>query len=44
MDTICKLHHPGRMTIGLEMPLDNDWSLAGDRKRKEEEDPLVCQI
>lgn len=40
MDTICKLHHPGRMTIGLEMPLDNDWSLAGDRKRKEEGRPF----
>ncbi|GAB3655731.1 TIGR03571 family LLM class oxidoreductase [Echinicola sediminis] len=40
MDTICKLHHPGRMSIGLEMPLDNDWSIQGEKKRKEEGRPF----
>ncbi|WP_177734768.1 TIGR03571 family LLM class oxidoreductase [Flavobacterium inviolabile] len=32
-ETICKIHVPGKMTIGLEFPLDNDWSLAGEKKR-----------
>jgi luciferase-type oxidoreductase len=36
METICKIHKPGKMTIGLEFPLDNDWSLEGERKRKTE--------
>lgn len=40
METICRLHHPGRMSIGLELPLDNDWSLEGDRKRREEGRPF----
>lgn len=40
MKTICKLHHPGRMTIGLEFPLDNDWSLAGDQQRKADGRPF----
>lgn len=33
MKTICKIHRPGKMTIGLEFPLDNDWSLEGEKKR-----------
>lgn len=36
METICKIHKPGKMTIGLEFPLDNDWSLEGEKKRKAE--------
>lgn len=33
METICSIHIPGKMTIGLEFPLDNDWSLEGEKKR-----------
>ncbi|UUC44959.1 TIGR03571 family LLM class oxidoreductase [Flavobacterium cerinum] len=33
METICAIHVPGKMTIGLEFPLDNDWSLEGEKKR-----------
>ena len=33
METICNIHIPGKMTIGLEFPLDNDWSLEGEKKR-----------
>ncbi|MBP4137042.1 TIGR03571 family LLM class oxidoreductase [Flavobacterium geliluteum] len=40
MKTICKIHNPGKMTIGLEFPLDNDWSLEGERKRKTEGRPF----
>jgi luciferase-type oxidoreductase len=34
METICKIHRPGKMTIGLEFPLDNDWFLEREKKRK----------
>lgn len=40
METICKIHKLGKMTIGLEFPLDNDWSLEGERKRKAEARPF----
>ncbi len=40
METICKIHRPGKMTIGLEFPLDNDWSLEGEMKRKNEGRPF----
>ncbi|OIV40414.1 TIGR03571 family LLM class oxidoreductase [Flavobacterium johnsoniae] len=40
MKTICKIHIPGRMTLGLEFPLDNDWSLEGEKKRKKQGRPF----
>lgn len=40
MDAIRKLHVPGKMTLGLEFPLDNDWSAEGERKRKEANRPF----
>lgn len=40
METICNIHRPGKMTIGLEFPLDNDWSLEGEKKRNAEGRPF----
>ncbi|AWG27182.1 TIGR03571 family LLM class oxidoreductase [Flavobacterium kingsejongi] len=40
METICKIHVPGKMTLGLEFPLDNDWSLAGEQKRQQQGRPF----
>lgn len=40
MKTICKIHIPGRMTLGIEFPLDNDWSLEGEKKRKKQGRPF----
>lgn len=40
MSALNKIFNPGKMTIGLEFPLDNDWSLEGERKRKEEGRPF----
>ncbi|MCG2612351.1 TIGR03571 family LLM class oxidoreductase [Flavobacterium sp. SM15] len=40
METICKIHQPGKMTLGIEFPLDNDWSLEGERKRNLEGRPF----
>jgi len=35
MKNFDKLYQPGKMTLGIEFPLDNDWSLEGDKKRRE---------
>ena len=40
METICKIHRPGKMTIGLEFPLDTDWSPEGEKKRNAEGRPF----
>ena len=36
MDLIAR---PGEITLGIELPLDNDWSPAGDARRQEEGRP-----
>jgi luciferase-type oxidoreductase len=40
MNKLDKLGKPGKLTIGLEFPLDNDWSADGDAKRKKDERPF----
>ncbi|WP_425075231.1 TIGR03571 family LLM class oxidoreductase [Psychroserpens sp. S379A] len=40
MKNFDKLYTPGKMTLGIEFPLDNDWSLEGDKKRKEDGRPF----
>lgn len=31
-------------SIGLELPLDNDWSASGQRLREQQGRPSVCRI
>lgn len=40
MNKIEKIGQQGKLTIGLELPLDNDWALAGDIKRKQDGRPF----
>jgi luciferase-type oxidoreductase len=40
MNPFDKLYKPGKMTLGIEFPLDNDWSTEGNRKRLEENRPF----
>ncbi|MGF1922984.1 MAG: TIGR03571 family LLM class oxidoreductase [Bacteroidia bacterium] len=40
MKKIDKIGLAGKLTIGLEFPLDNDWSADGDRKRKQDGRPF----
>ncbi len=36
MNAMDLIRQPDRMTLGIEMPLDNDWSPAGDARRQAE--------
>ena len=40
MNPFDKLYRPGKMTLGIEFPLDNDWSTEGNRKRLEDNRPF----
>ncbi|GHC50505.1 monooxygenase [Ulvibacter litoralis] len=40
MNPFDKLYKPGKMTLGIEFPLDNDWSSEGNRKRLEDNRPF----
>lgn len=40
MNNLEKIHIPGKMTLGLELPLDNDWSSEGEKKRRKEGRPF----
>tara|TARA_R110002096_G_scaffold233311_2_gene423384 strand:- start:357 stop:1322 length:966 start_codon:yes stop_codon:yes gene_type:complete len=40
MNPFDKLYKPGKMTLGIEFPLDNDWSTEGNRKRLEDNRPF----
>lgn len=35
-----RLYQPGKMTLGIEFPMDNDWSIEGNKKRKSEGRPF----
>ena len=43
MNPFDKLYKPGKMTLGIEFPLDNDWSTEGNRKRLKTTDLLACR-
>lgn len=34
-----RIRKPGRLTLGIELPLDNDWSPEGDARRIADERP-----
>lgn len=40
MQGIKRIFEEDKMTIGLELPLDNDWSADGNQKRILEERPF----
>ncbi|TCC99648.1 TIGR03571 family LLM class oxidoreductase [Pedobacter hiemivivus] len=40
MNRLDKIGKSGELTIGLEFPLDNDWSAMGDQKRKQDGRPF----
>lgn len=40
MNRLDKIGQQGKLTIGLEFPLDNDWSAKGDAKRKQDGRPF----
>lgn len=40
MNRLDKIGQQGKLSIGLEFPLDNDWSADGDHKRKQEGRPF----
>lgn len=40
MNRLDKIGQQGKLTIGLELPLDNDWSANGDHKRRLEGRPF----
>ncbi|MGY0036756.1 hypothetical protein [Pedobacter sp. NJ-S-72] len=40
MNRLDKIGQQGKLTIGLELPLDNDWSASGDHKRRQEGKPF----
>ncbi|WP_316836520.1 TIGR03571 family LLM class oxidoreductase [Pedobacter nutrimenti] len=40
MNRIDKIGRQGKLTLGLELPLDNDWSAKGDAKRKQDGRPF----
>jgi luciferase-type oxidoreductase len=40
MNRLDQIGQQGKLTIGLELPLDNDWSASGDHKRRQEGRPF----